>query len=133
MEQTAAVSRSALWTGRILGGVAVLFMVFDSTIHLMVIEPVVQSFGELGYPVELSVTLGIIELLCLVLYLIPRTSLLGAILLTGYLGGAVATQLRIGAPLASTVLFPIYVGTLAWGWIFLRDTRMRNLFREKWR
>jgi hypothetical protein len=127
MNDGSSASRRIRWTGRILGGIVVLFLVFDSIIHMIVINPVVQSFQELGYPVSLSATLGIIELLCLVLYCVPRTSLLGAILLTGYLGGAVAIQLRVGAPLASTALFPIYLGLLAWGGVFLRDARARIL------
>ncbi len=127
MNDGLAVSGRFRWTGRILGGIVVLFLVFDSTIHKIVINPVVQSFHELGYPVYLSAPLGIIELLCVVLYCIPRTSVLGAVLLTGYLGGAVAIQLRVGAPLASTALFPIYLGFLAWGGVFLRDARARIL------
>jgi hypothetical protein len=93
----------------------------------MVIPPVVESFNQLGYPVDLAVTLGIIELICLITYVIPRTSVLGAILLTGYLGGAVAIQLRIGAPLFSTALFPIYIGILVWEGLYLRDDRLRAL------
>ena len=114
-------SRARMWIARALSGVAILFVLFDSTIHLMVIQPVVDSFNELGYPVDLSVTLGIIELACLVLYVIPRTAVLGSILLTGYLGGAIAIQLRIHAPLFSTTLFPIYIGVMLWGGLYLRD------------
>ncbi len=125
--QTAVVSKKMLWTGRILSGLAILFLLFDSVIHLMVIAPVVESFNQLGYPVDLAVTLGIIELVCLVIYVIPRSSIFGAILLTGYLGGAVATQVRIGTPLLSTALFPIYVGVLIGGGLYLRDDRLRTL------
>jgi DoxX-like family len=114
-------SKTKLWAARILSGIAVVFLLFDSTIHLMVIQPVVDSFGQLGIPVNLSVTIGIIELICLVLYVIPRTSVFGAILLTGYLGGAIAIQVRIAAPLFSTALFPIYIGVMAWGGLYLRD------------
>ena len=113
------------WAGIILSALPVLFVLFDGAIHLMVIPPVVQAFTQLGYPVSTSRALGVIELVCIVLYLIPRTSVLGAILLTGYLGGAVATNLRVGSPLFSNTLFPVYVGILAWGGLFLRDERVR--------
>ena len=115
------------WAGIILSALPVLFVLFDGAIHLMVIPPVVQAFTQLGYPVSTSRALGVIELVCIVLYLIPRTSVLGAVLLTGYLGGAVATNLRVGSPLFSHTLFPVYVGVLAWGGLFLRDERVRAL------
>jgi hypothetical protein len=125
--QTVVISKKMLWTGRTLSGIAVLFLLFDTVIHLMVIAPVVDSFNQLGFPVDLAVTLGVIELVCLIIYVIPGSSILGAILLTGYLGGAVAIQLRISAPLLSTELFPIYVGVLIWGGLYLRDDRLRAL------
>src|SRR3989442_3845047 len=115
------------WAGIILTAVPVLFLLFDSAIHLMVIPPVVESFTQLGYRIGTSRSLGLIELVCIALYLIPRTSVLGAVLLTGYLGGAVATNLRVGSPLFSNTLFPVYVGVLAWGGLFLRDERVRAL------
>jgi len=115
------------WAGIILSALPVLFVLFDGAIHLMVIPPVVEAFTKLGYPVSTSRALGVIELVCIVLYLIPRTSVLGAVLLTGYLGGAVATNLRVGSPLFSNTLFPVYVGILAWGGLFLRDERVRAL------
>ena len=115
------------WAGIILSALPVLFVLFDGAIHLMVIPPVVQAFTQLGYPVSTSRALGVIELVCIVLYLMPRTSVLGAVLLTGYLGGAVATNLRVGSPLFSNTLFPVYVGILAWGGLFLRDERVRAL------
>ena len=86
-----------------------------------------ESFGQLGYPVSLALGIGAVELACLVLYVIPRTSVLGAILLTGYLGGAVATHVRVGSPLLTHVLFPIYVAALVWGGLFLREGRLRAL------
>ena len=115
------------WAGIILTALPVLFLLFDSAIHLMVIPPVVESFTQLGYPVSTARALGVIELVCIALYLIPRTSVLGAVLLTGYLGGAVATNLRVGSPLFSHTLFPVYVGVLARGGLFLRDKRVRAL------
>jgi hypothetical protein len=102
-------------------------MAFDGTIHVLRIAPVVEGFGQLGYPLGVSATLGLIELICVALYLLPRTSVLGAVLLTGYLGGAIATQVRVGAPLFSTTLFPAYVALLLWGGLYLRDGRVRSL------
>ena len=117
-----------LWAGRIMSALPVLFLIFDSVIHIMKPAPVREGFAKLGYSLSLAVPLGIIELVCLVLYVIPRTSVLGAALLTGYLGGAVATNLRAGAPLFSNVLFPVYLGVLLWGGLYLRDERLRAVF-----
>jgi hypothetical protein len=124
---TTQQSSGTIWTGRILSGIAVLFLLFDGTIHILRPAPVVEAFTRLGYPLATSLALGVIELACVVLYLIPRTSVFGAILLTGYLGGAIATQLRVLAPLFSTLLFPIYVALFLWGGIYLRDERLRAL------
>ena len=121
------VSRKRLWTGRILSSLAALFLLFDSVIKLTPIAPVREAFERLGYPLSLAVGIGLLELACLALYVIPRTSVLGAILLTGFLGGATATHVRVGDPLASHVLFPTYVGVLVWGGLFLRDARLRAL------
>jgi hypothetical protein len=125
--QAVPVSKQNLLTGRIMSAIPVLFLLFDSLIKLTKIDPVVQSFTQLGYPVELAVGIGIVELVCLAAYVIPRTSILGAILLTGYLGGAVATHVRVGSPLFTHVLFPIYVGGLIWGGLYLREGRLRAL------
>ena len=115
------------WPGRVLTALPVLFLAFDVTIKLMKIQPVVDSFAQLGIPVELARVVGTVELFCLVLYCIPRTAVLGAMLLTGYLGGAVLTHLRIGSPLVSHTLFPIYIGIMLWGALWLRDSRVRAL------
>ena len=115
------------WPGRVLTAVPVLFLAFDVTIKLMRIQPVVDSFTQLGIPVELARVVGTVELICLVLYCIPRTAVLGATLLTGYLGGAVLTHLRIGSPLLSHTLFPVYIGIMLWGALWLRDLRVRVL------
>ncbi len=123
----APVSKARLSAGHILSAVPVLFLLFDSVIKFTTIEPVVESFRQLGYPVSLGLGIGVIELVCLVLYVIPRTSVLGAILLTGYLGGAVATHVRVGSPLLTHILFPIYVAALVWGGLFLREGRLRAL------
>ena len=125
--QTAPLATKTLWTGRILSGIAALFMVFDGVIHVMRIPPVVDAFAQLGYPVSLALGLGVLELICVAVYVIPRTAVLGAILLTGYLGGAIAAQVRIGSPLLSTTLFPVYVAAMLWGGLYLRDDRLRTL------
>ena len=125
--QTMPVSKTRLWAGRIMTGLPVLFLLFDTVIHFLKIAPVVEGFAQLGYPVSLAIEIGVIELVCLVLYVIPRTSVLGAILLTGYLGGAVASNLRVGNPFFSHVLFAVYVGILLWGGLYLRDDRLRAL------
>ena len=122
-----AVSKKGLWTGRILSGLVVLFLIPDGIIKFIKPAPVVDAFAHLGLPLSISVTLGILALLSTVLYVIPRTSVLGAILLTGYLGGAVATHLRVGDPPFSHVLFPTYLGVLLWAGLYLREPRLRAL------
>ena len=122
-----AVSKKGLWAGRVLSGLVVLFLIPDGIIKFIKPAPVVDAFAHLGLPLSISVTLGIILLLSTVLYAIPATSVLGAILLTGYLGGAVATHLRIGDPLFSHVLFPTYLGLLLWLGLYLREERLRAL------
>lgn len=123
----APASKARLSAGHILSAIPVLFLLFDSVIKLLVIDPVVESFGQLGWPVSVSIGIGLIELVCLVLYVIPRTSVLGAVLLTGYLGGAIATHVRVGSPLLTHALFPIYVAAFLWGGLYLRETRLRAL------
>jgi hypothetical protein len=125
--QTAPASKSTSWTGRILSALAVLFLLFDGVIKLTKIAPVAESFARLGYPASIAVGIGILELACVAAYVIPRTSILGAILLTGFLGGATASHVRIGDPLFSHVLFPTYVGLLVWGGLYLREARLRAL------
>jgi len=104
-----------------------LFLLLDGIMKLIKPEPVVKATIELGYPESVIFNLGIILLACVVLYLIPRTSILGAILLTGYFGGAIATHVRVGNPLFSHVLFPVYLAVLVWGGLFLREPRLRTL------
>jgi hypothetical protein len=127
MERHREISRKRLWAGQTMSAIAVLFLLFDSVIKLVVIAPVVESFAQLGYPVSLARGIGLLELVCIVVYVIPRTSVLGAILLTGYLGGAVATHVRVGSPLFTHILFPTYVGALIWGGLVLREDRLRSL------
>ena len=125
--QTASVSTKHLWTGRILSTLAILFLLMDGIMKLFNPRPVVEGMTRLGYPLNLTATIAIILLTCVLLYAIPQTSILGAILLTGYLGGAVASQLRVGEPLFSYVLFPVYFGVLIWAGLCLRDSRLRAL------
>jgi hypothetical protein len=128
--QEAPVSKAMLWSGRIISGLVVLFMVFDGVTKLMKIGPVLEAAARLGYTVGTTVAIGCILLVCTALYVIPQTSVLGAILLTGYLGGAVASNLRIGSPVFNTV-FPVIFGMVTWGGIFLRDSRLRTLLPLK--
>lgn len=124
---TPPVAKKGVWAGRIMSGLAVLFLLFDSLIKVMKLAPAVEGTTALGYPATVVRGIGIIELVCLVLYVIPRTSVFGAILLTGYLGGAVATHVRVGSPLFTHILFPTYVAALIWGGLYLRDARLRSL------
>lgn len=121
------MSTKRLWAGRIVTAIPVLFLLFDAVIKFMQIAPVRESFAQLGYPERLAPAIGALALACLILYLIPRTSVLGAILLTAYLGGAVATHVRVGNPLVTHALFPTYVALLLWGGLWLRDDRLRAL------
>ena len=121
-----AGSSRALWTGRVLSGLAVLFLVFDSLGKLLQVPPVIAGSLELGYPADIVFSLGVILLSCVLVYLIPSTAVLGAVLLTGYLGGAVATHVRVGNPLFTHTLFPTYVAAFVWGGLFLRDARLRE-------
>ncbi|QHG72135.1 DoxX family protein [Ensifer adhaerens] len=115
--------------GRFLSGVLVAFLIFDAVIKLVPLAVVTETMVALGYSADqgLARLLGILTLLCTVLYVIPRTSILGAILLTGYLGGAMATHLRAGSPLFTHLLFGFYLGVIAWGGLWLRDPRLRAL------
>ena len=117
--------RSTVWTGRTLTALAVLFLIFDATVKLLQLTPAVDATAQLGFKASVLVPLGIIEVLCLAAYLVPQTSVAGAILWTGYLGGAVAAQLRVGNPLFSNVLFPVYVAALLWGGLWLRRPQLR--------
>ena len=119
--------RAGLRAGTIVTALPVLFLLFDSAIKLAVIQPVVDSFSQLGWPTHLAVGIGVLELACLALYLVPRTSVVGAVLLTGYLGGAIATHVRVESPLFTHVLFPVYVAMFLWGGLILREPRVRGL------
>ena len=122
-------SKGALWTGRIMSGLVIVFLLVDGAIKLVPLDIVTETSAQLGLPatVAMARTLGILTIVSTLLYTIPRTSVLGAILLTGYLGGAIATHLRIGSPLFTHVLFGFYLGVLIWGGLWLRDERVRRL------
>ena len=126
---TASASSAARWTGRVLSGIAVLFLLFDATFKLFATAEALAGSPDLGWSLRQLPTLAAIQLACLALYPVPRTAPLGAVLWTGYLGGAIATHLRLDNPLFSHVLFPIYVAALIWGGLYLRDARVRALLR----
>jgi len=129
VDRAAPASTASVWIGRILSGLLIAFLVFDGTIKLVPLQVVTDTMIELGYSgsVDQARLLGVLTLLCTILYAIPRTSILGAILLTGYLGGAMATHLRIGNPLFTHLLFGLYLGMMVWGGLYLRDARLRAL------
>jgi DoxX-like family len=121
-------SSRARWAGRILTGLAAAFLLFDLGMKLSGAKEAVAGTVQLGWQPHHLPILGMIQLVCLIVYLIPRTAPLGAVLWTGYLGGAVATHLRLDNPLVSHTLFPVYVAVLVWGGLYLRDARVRALF-----
>jgi hypothetical protein len=120
-------SRTRRRTGAIMSGLAILFLLFDALTKVMGASQSVEASVQLGYPASAVPVIGIILLVCVIAYAVPATSVTGAILLTGYLGGAVATQLRVGNPLFTHTLFPIYLGVLIWGGLLLREERLRAL------
>jgi len=126
LTQAGPVSKGRLWTGRIISALVVLFLLFDSITKVMRVRAVMEASAQLGYPANTIFTIGIILLVCTVFYIIPQTAVLGAILPTGYLGGAVAANLRIGTSMFNT-LFPIVFAALAWTGIFLRESRLGAL------
>lgn len=123
--QAMASGRAARTTGRILSGLSIAFLGMDAIVKVLLIEPVRAGASQLGYPPETMVPIGITLLVCTLLYAAPRTAVLGAILLTGYLGGAVATHVRILNPLITHAFFPLYLGAFVWGGLLLRDARLR--------
>lgn len=124
---TTFASSRRRWTGFVITGLITAFMLLDAAMKFAAPKPVADAFVRTGWPIDLSVTLGALLLTSTVLYLIPRTAILGAILLTGYLGGAVATNLRLHNPWFSHTLFPVYFGILVWGALWLRDPRVAEL------
>lgn len=121
---TARVSRAAFWTGWIISALPVLALVMSASMKLAKVQAAVAGFQKYGYPEHVIVVLGVIELFCAVVYLIPPTAILGAILATGYFGGAIATHVRVGEPAFVT---PLVLGVLLWLGLFLREPRLRAL------
>ena len=125
--RTAAISRRAVVAGRALSTIGVLFLGLDGAMKVAQVRAVMEGMPQLGWPAHLALPLGVLLLACTALYAIPRTAILGAVLLTGYLGGAIATHARVGSPLFSHVLFPVYVAAILWGGLWLRDARVRAI------
>lgn len=125
-------ARGALWTGRVLSGLGVLFMLFDGGAKVLdLIPPEVKAANSLGWPDHTLFTIGALSLICTALYLIPRTALIGAILLTGYFGGAIASHVRVESPLFSHTLFPVYIAAFFWVGLYLRDARVRAILAPR--
>jgi hypothetical protein len=124
---TRATSKGRLWTGRVLTVLTILFLLFDAIGKLLMPPPVTQAFVRLGFPTTLGTGIGILLLVCIALYAIPRTAVLGAVLLTGFLGGAVAIQMRADSPLFEAI-FPALLGVVSWAGILLRERRLLDLF-----
>jgi hypothetical protein len=129
----APISRASgrVWTGRILSGLAVAFLAMDASMKLLGVKEAVEGTVTLGYPASVLFGLGAVQAICLALYSIPRTAVVGAVLWTGYLGGAIATHVRVESPLFTHTLFPIYVAALLWGGLWLRDPRVRGMLAPK--
>lgn len=122
-------SKTMRWTGWVMSGLVIAFLLMDSVMKLLPLDIAVEITGQLGYPASVTLVrgLGLVTLACTILYAVPRTSVLGAILLSGYMGGAMATHLRVGSPIFTHLLFGFYLGVLAWGGLWLRDARLRAL------
>lgn len=124
---TSAPSKAARWTGRVLSGIGVLFLTFDASLKLGQVQPALEGTRDLGWDPSAVFGLGVVQAICLALYLVPRTAVLGAVLWTGYLGGAIATHVRVDNPLFSHVLFPVYVAAFLWIGLWLREPRLRAI------
>jgi DoxX-like protein len=118
---------SAVIVGRALSALAILFLAFDTAIKLAGMSVVAETLSSLGYPADIGFTIGVVELVCLVLYAVPRTAVLGAILLTALFGGGIATHIRVGSPLFTHILFGVYLGLFVWGGLYFRSARLREL------
>jgi hypothetical protein len=126
-----APSTAKVWTGRVIGGLVILFMLMDSTFKFIVNDEVIKGTTDLGFQVHHLPILGTLGLIATLLYIFPRTEILGALLLTGYWGGAIATHVRMDNPLFTHILFPVYLGILAWGALWIKSERLRNLILNK--
>jgi hypothetical protein len=127
--ENVTISRAALWTGRVLSGVVILFLLMDGAMKMVPLKVVTDTAAQIDLPATIGFArlLGVLTLASTILYSIPRTSVLGAILLTAYMGGAIETHLRIGSPLFTHTLFGVYLGLMIWGGLYLRDPRIRAL------
>jgi DoxX-like protein len=126
--QTYTESSAMIWTGRVMSALVVVFLLFDGVIKLIPLDVVLDTSRQLGIPPDLARTLGVLTLAGAILYAIPRTSVLGAVLLTGYLGGAIYVHVRADSPLFTHTLFGVYLGLLIWGGLYLRDPELRAIF-----
>jgi hypothetical protein len=131
LRSEARPSRKAAWIGRALSGMTVAFLTMDAAIKVLRLPVAMGGTMKAGFPASAVLTIGILQLICLVLYLIPRTAIIGAVLWTGYLGGAVATHFRLGDPLFSHILAPVYMAAILWGGLWLRDQRVSALLASK--
>jgi hypothetical protein len=122
-----SISRGALWSGRIMSGLVIAFLLFDGAMKLIPLQVVIDTSQQMAIPLDIIRTLGVLTLIGAALYAYPRTSVLGAILLTGYLGGAIYAHYRLADPLFTHTLFGVYLGLLIWGGLYLRDPRVRAL------
>lgn len=121
------MSKRRLWAGRVISALTVVFLLMDAIMKVVKARVAVEATTQLGYPANVVLPIGIVLLVCTLLYAISRTAIFGAVLLTGYLGGAIATNVRVDAPLFSHILFPVYVAVMAWGGLYMRDSRLRAL------
>jgi hypothetical protein len=128
---TTASSTAKVWAGRIMGGIVILFMLMDSSFKFIVNEEVIKATTDLGFQAHHLPILGTLGLISTLLYILPRTEILGALLLTAYWGGAIATHVRMDNPLFSHILFPVYLGILAWGALWIKSERLRNLILNR--
>jgi hypothetical protein len=128
MDELIPISPAALWGGRILSGLVIVFLLFDAGIKLIPLDVVIETSRQLGIPTDIAFMLGAMTLIGTLLYAYPKTSVLGAVLLTGYLGGAIYVHVRAGSTLFSHTLFGVYLGIMLWGGLYLRDERLRLIF-----
>lgn len=126
-----SISKGRLWTARVMSGLVILFMLFDGITKLLKLKVMVDGTVEMGFAEHHVTTIGFLALLSALLYAFPQTSVLGAILLTGFFGGGIASHIRLDNPLFSHTLFPVYLAVLTWGGIYLRDERLQNIFSIK--
>jgi hypothetical protein len=126
--ETQQTSKAQLWTGRIMSGIVILFMLFDGIIKFTTPdEATIALINQLGFQADQMPLMGTLALISIIIYIIPKTSVLGALLLTAYFGGAISTHVRVDNPLFSHILFPVYLAILMWGGLWFRNPRLRQL------